>query len=318
MKRYLLLLPFAVLGCNDRTAAVAPPEARQTPPPAAASGTVAAPRPETNERTPEEVVLELGRRMKQVPTSAAPEIAAKAIREQYDGLVHPDLLNAWAKAPSDAPGRPVSSPWPERIAIEKSSVSEGRAVIDGLLVEATSTGVARQVPIRVTLENAGGSWQVVGYRANAVAAGDDTPEGAVQVVQDYYRAIDARDYERAYRYWGDSGPPGQTFRTFVAGFANTESVTVRTGMPSRLEGAAGSRYVDVPVTILARTKSGQSERFEGTYTVRRSVVDGATPAQRRWHLDRAAIHRAGASALTRSPAPAAPPSARRATAAGAG
>lgn len=131
---------------------------------------------------------------------------------------------------------------------------------------------------------------VAGSETRADETGDDA-QAAVTAVRDYYGAISSRDYRKAYASWGPTGPPGQTFESFAAGFANTESVDVTTGEPSRVEPAAGSRYVTVPVTIVARTKSGATERFEGTYTLRRSVVDGASEAQRRWHLYRASLRR---------------------------
>jgi hypothetical protein len=114
------------------------------------------------------------------------------------------------------------------------------------------------------------------------------------VLEDYYRAISARDFKRAYSAWGEGGPPGQDYATFVKGFERTASVEVKTGTPSRIEAAAGSRYVTVPVTITATTTDGKRQRFEGTYTVRRSVVDGASEAQRKWHLYRGAIRTAPA------------------------
>lgn len=119
-------------------------------------------------------------------------------------------------------------------------------------------------------------------------AGDDA-QAAVAVIQDYYAAISSRDYDRAYDQWGESGPPGQSREQFAAGFAHTKSVRVTTGAPSRIEGAAGSRYVDVPVTIVATTDNDGTQSFEGTYTLRRAVVDGASAAQRRWHFYRASI-----------------------------
>lgn len=119
---------------------------------------------------------------------------------------------------------------------------------------------------------------------------EDDAQAAVAVIQDYYAAISSRDYDRAYDQWGESGPPGQSREQFAAGFAHTKSVRVTTGAPSRIEGAAGSRYVDVPVTIAATTDNGGTQSFEGTYTLRRAMVDGASAAQRRWHFYRAAIH----------------------------
>ena len=122
-----------------------------------------------------------------------------------------------------------------------------------------------------------------------VAFEEQRANDAVAVIREYYRAISARDFDEAYRKWGESGPPGQNFDQFVAGFADTASSHVETGEPSRIEPAAGSRYVEVPVTIRATKRDGSTQRFEGMYMLRRSVVDGATQAQREWHIYRASI-----------------------------
>jgi len=61
--------------------------------------------------------------------------------------------------------------------------------------------------------------------------------------------------------WGSTGPPGQTIETFADGFADTASVEATTGTTSRVEPAAGSRYVDAPVTIMSTLKDGRTQRF---------------------------------------------------------
>jgi hypothetical protein len=110
-------------------------------------------------------------------------------------------------------------------------------------------------------------------------------EGAVAVIKGYYAAINSHDYKSAYSYWGDNGrSSNQTFDEFKRGFANTESVKVDVGTTGRIEGAAGSRYITVPVIITARTTDGHDQRFTGTYALRRAVVDGASAEQRQWHI----------------------------------
>ena len=112
-----------------------------------------------------------------------------------------------------------------------------------------------------------------------------SPTSPVAVIQTYYAAINAHEFWQAYGLWGDNGAEsGQTLREFTAGFKETESVAVKVGQPGRVEGAAGSRYVTIPVTISAITTGGQAQRFTGSYTLRRTVVDGATATQRRWQL----------------------------------
>lgn len=120
----------------------------------------------------------------------------------------------------------------------------------------------------------------VATRAIADSAGDPTA-----IVRDYYAAIRAHDYLRAYRMWEASGQRGaRSYAQFVAGFDSTETVDAKVGAPGRVEGAAGSRFVTVPLEIDARLRNGARQRFTGTYTLRMVVVPGASAAQRRWHL----------------------------------
>jgi len=119
---------------------------------------------------------------------------------------------------------------------------------------------------------------------------DGSAEAAAAVIRDYYAAIAARDYARAYGHWADGGAAsGQSFEQFRAGFAETASVTADVGAPGRVEGAAGSRYVSVPVEVRATTTAGAAQCFRGTYTLRRAVVSGATAEQRSWHIASADI-----------------------------
>lgn len=114
---------------------------------------------------------------------------------------------------------------------------------------------------------------------------DTTPS---DVVQRYYAAIQAGDYRSAYELWGNGGQSsGQSRREFAAGFAQTARVRVTLTDSTRIEGAAGSQYATVPVRVDAVLNDGREQQFTGTYTLLRSMVDGATPEQRRWTIYRA-------------------------------
>lgn len=115
-------------------------------------------------------------------------------------------------------------------------------------------------------------------------------DDAANVVRAYYRAIDERRYGDAYRQWASDGAAsGKSFEAFRDGFASTATVDVAPGPPGPIEGAAGSRYVEIPVRLTAVARDGTRQTFVGTYTLRRSVVDGATPAQRAWRIHSARI-----------------------------
>lgn len=116
-------------------------------------------------------------------------------------------------------------------------------------------------------------------------AAEPTAADAVAVVRDYYVAIDRGDHAGAYRLWDEGGAAsGQTPEQFAAGFAQTRGIAVEIGAPGRVDAGAGNRYVQVPVAIAATQADGSIRRFAGTYTLHRSVVDGATAAQRDWRI----------------------------------
>ena len=129
----------------------------------------------------------------------------------------------------------------------------------------------------------------------AKAAGCVDPEGAaaaVAAVQRYYEAIAARDYGTAFALWGGETAGGQSRDQFARGFANTRSVRVTPGQPGFVEGAAGSRFVTIPVTVDATLRDGTKQRFTGEYRLRRvAPIEGATAENRRWHIDSATLKR---------------------------
>ncbi|MCW5582031.1 MAG: hypothetical protein KIS72_11880, partial [Luteimonas sp.] len=121
--------------------------------------------------------------------------------------------------------------------------------------------------------------------ADPATGGEPTAGDAVGVLQAYYAAINAGDFAQAYAAWSDGGRgSGQTPEQFAAGFADTTRVEVSPGAPGVVEGAAGSRYVEIPVSVVATHRDGGTHRYEGRYTLRRAVADGATPEQRAWRI----------------------------------
>jgi hypothetical protein len=113
----------------------------------------------------------------------------------------------------------------------------------------------------------------------------ETSVTPAQLVLQYYDAIQARKYDAAYSLWGQSGQAsGKNRAAFAAGFAQTMQVRATVSDSVQIEGAAGSQYATVPVMVDATLRDGTRQHFEGTYTLRRAMVDGATPEQRRWHI----------------------------------
>lgn len=124
------------------------------------------------------------------------------------------------------------------------------------------------------------------------STGETDVDTAANIVRQYYAAINAREYRTAYELWSEKGKASnKTFEKFSKGFADTASTEVVIGSVGEEDAAAGSRYVTVPVTIKAKTKSGKVQTFAGEYVLRRSVVDGATDEQRAWRIYSAKIRK---------------------------
>jgi hypothetical protein len=85
---------------------------------------------------------QLGERLRLVSTLAPESIAAAAIDARYADLVTPELLERWTVDPASAPGRNVSSPWPERIDIRSAEATTDGCRIKGEVVFVTSVDSA--------------------------------------------------------------------------------------------------------------------------------------------------------------------------------
>jgi len=237
----------------------------------------------------------LGHRMRGVSLLAPDSVVRRELRDAYASLVTAPLLDQWLRSPADAPGRRTSNPWPARIDVDSMVAESDGCRIDGAIVFVTTgdtmTAVDRtRVTLRVHNDN---GWRVSAYAAAAAPAASIDSSDPAAVIRRYYAAIDGRNYDAAYELWGRRGAAsGQTRGQFAAGFAGTTSVSVLIGDSVRVEGAAGSQYATVPVVVDAVLESGERQRFAGSYTLRRAMVDGASADERRWHIESAQLHRA--------------------------
>lgn len=117
------------------------------------------------------------------------------------------------------------------------------------------------------------------YPADPPASGE---QEAVAAVNAYYDALRRGDLARAYAAWSDGGrASGRTPEQFAAGMGDLSIASVSLGEPGRVEGAAGSRFVEVPVTVTSRGSDGREVRQIGSFVMRSSQVEGAS---RGWHI----------------------------------
>jgi hypothetical protein len=111
----------------------------------------------------ENVVTNFGGVMQLVSTSAPTATAAQAIKDNYRDLVSASLLATWMSDPADAPGRPVSSPWPDHVAITSiAQVGTTTYSVAGSVIEHASGGsiAAGQYAIETTVDIEGGNWVI--------------------------------------------------------------------------------------------------------------------------------------------------------------
>ncbi|MCL6611084.1 MAG: hypothetical protein K6T66_06045 [Peptococcaceae bacterium] len=119
------------------------------------------------------LVEDFGRRLQKVSLQAPGEVIYKSMQENYGGLVYPSLIEEWARDPQNAPGRVVSSPWPDHIeilSIEKASESAYEVkgqIIEMTSVEMASGGVAARRPITLVVGKAENRWVITAVKIGA-------------------------------------------------------------------------------------------------------------------------------------------------------
>ena len=108
-------------------------------------------------------------------------------------------------------------------------------------------------------------------------------EAAGQVVQSYGALIEQKRFAEAENLWGDPGIAKQ----FTTELTRYPAAHLEIGKLGELEGAAGSIFVNEPVTFYGEQVGGQPFRRPANVVLRRvNDVSGSTMAQRRWHIER--------------------------------
>lgn len=111
-------------------------------------------------------VTAFGQEMQQV-SILAPD-ASSTIAADYSQYVAPELLQQWEENPDSAPGRVVSSPWPDHIQIDSITPQGQGYVVDGELVFMTSNNIERggnagTAPIVIQLSPVDGQMLIVAF-----------------------------------------------------------------------------------------------------------------------------------------------------------
>lgn len=121
---------------------------------------------ENNEETVVNIILEFGSKLQNISLLAPQDTVAKSMQANYGDLVTPALLEKWQEDPQNAPGRMVSSPWPDRIEVRTvEKAAEDRYEVQGEIIEITSAektndGIAAKRPITLVVQKTGERWLI--------------------------------------------------------------------------------------------------------------------------------------------------------------
>jgi hypothetical protein len=111
-------------------------------------------------------------------------------------------------------------------------------------------------------------------------------KSALAVIVGYASLLEQGHIADTRRLWTE----GSDASVVEAQLGEFERIKVEIGDPGQMEGAAGSSYIDVPLQLTGRTKSGEAVALAGTATLRRvNDVPGSTELQRRWHIYRVVL-----------------------------
>ncbi|MGN6154906.1 MAG: hypothetical protein ACTHN4_04125 [Sphingomicrobium sp.] len=124
---------------------------------------------------------------------------------------------------------------------------------------------------------------ISGPQGNIYEAEQLTPE---QLVQQYGDLLHNRRFADAFALWGPN-PAGMTEKQFESRFDQYKTIDAAVGKVGPTEGAAGSIYSTVQLTLSGNKKDGTPYVITGPVTLRRvNDVPGSTAEQRRWHIEK--------------------------------
>jgi len=174
MKRLSILLLAVLIGATltgcalENIAAKAPEDGAEIQQPSDS---------QDDEKTVAKLIEEFGTKLKLVSLLAPQDAVGQSMEEHYGSYVTDELLAKWQNDPEHAPGRTVSSPWPERIEIVSvEKIADDSYQVTGNIIEVTSTDlekedVANRIPITLTVKKFENGWLI-----DEVSFGSDEEE----------------------------------------------------------------------------------------------------------------------------------------------
>jgi hypothetical protein len=135
-------------------------------------------------QTVRDTVSRFGDKLKFVSLLSPAEQFSRSMDENYGPFVAPELLVKWKSSPESAPGRTVSSPWPDRIDIVSvDPINTGTYEVHGNVIELTSQevaggGAAATYPVVIKIENRDGKWLITDFQKSAYSDTNTEDQGA--------------------------------------------------------------------------------------------------------------------------------------------
>ena len=134
-----------------------------------------------------------GEQLKKVSLSAPKDVVSMSIEENYSDYVTSDLLQKWQDDPESAPGRMVSSPWPDCIDIIRMEMENNHQyTVYGNIVEVTGNGeIAAKRAVEMVVKKINNDWfissmeigEYVLYDGDAYESIELSEEEVVQLVE---------------------------------------------------------------------------------------------------------------------------------------
>lgn len=112
------------------------------------------------------LIKNFGNVLKLVSLTAPDDVVAESIKEYYSDFITPELLAIWQSNPQNAPGRILSSPWPDRIdVINIETDGDDAFVVTGEIIEVTSTeqqsgDAAAKYPVEIRVIKQNNRWLI--------------------------------------------------------------------------------------------------------------------------------------------------------------
>ncbi|MHC0036330.1 hypothetical protein [Pseudoneobacillus sp. C159] len=173
---------------------------------------------ENPENVIKRLVLDFGQTLQNVSLLSPKDIVRKSMQENYGKFVSQTLLEKWQNDPENAPGRLVSSPWPDRIEIESiHKRSETNYEIKGSIIESTNdnNNVAKR-SITLDVNKVNQKWLIEGVTLGDYAQAENVIYKNTQYGFDFSLPGTWKDYSIVKDKWEGLGWKGTEGEKVVA------------------------------------------------------------------------------------------------------